>query len=219
MNNQLKIIDYFESLIDQVDLRAETLLSRMSSLYDENVYNQELNLDKIINERRNTFIEEIQKVKIHNLQSIGKNTDDERIFDKYCFILDKCDLEVQRAYLNPANNSHVSSMAQINRKFGYLIVLEDGRICQRNLDFLREMFLYCDIVEENLDDLTRKKQIQQFYQDQFDENEDIAIESNIFDAKLHQLHVRFFEISNVVNRNTKKNYYFNRKILNTITVF
>lgn len=79
MTDRLKIIDYFEGFINEVDLKAETLLTQMPEQYHQHIMN-----------KRKSFIDEIEQVKQYNLSNLNedeKSTSEEKLFKKYCFSL------------------------------------------------------------------------------------------------------------------------------------
>lgn len=166
MTNRIKIIDYFETLINEVDIRAETLLAKYVSV-------RESNIDvKKVNQLRGLFIETLENLKIHNLKFLDAHNfaqrdedDDETLFDKYCFLLDPHDMSTQ---WHEKDN--------IDKAFGYLIVLEDGTLSKRKLALFREM------IEKRTENHT-------FYQQMATFNH---VESNIFNQKLDKIFVSGF---------------------------
>lgn len=142
MSKYLTIIDYFESLINEVDLKAEYLLAKF---YMDNLRSS------FINERRNSFINEIEQIKAHNLQYLNKRierdnsptTDDDWkiLVDKYCFILGKYDMSFEQ--FDPIGNVDNDADAKtINETLGFLIVVQDGPFDEQNFSLFKEILFY-----------------------------------------------------------------------------
>lgn len=164
MSDRLTICDYFNELVDEVDLRAERLLDNYKLDHKDQ-------LGKLINERRTKFIDTIEELKTHNLerlndkvhqQSCDQGKGKEAIFDKYCFILDEIRLKMKDS--EPVDDK----LNHINETFGYLIVLEDGGLSERNLALFKEMVSINYAVA----------------------NCDLSKESNVFNAILNDVIVR-----------------------------
>jgi hypothetical protein len=83
--NKIKIVDYFAGLINQLDLKVETLL--IENELDEN-------LTSCINKLRDTFINEIRYVEAYNLRSLSdmeigpdEALTESDLFTKFCFFI------------------------------------------------------------------------------------------------------------------------------------
>lgn len=120
MRNALIIDDYFESLVNQVDCKAEALIN-------EN-YSITWLVDKI-NERRMLYNEGIRKIKEENLKKLSNKKiklDNEprseeelreQLFSPFCFLLDTDDINV------PNEEFRLQKWTLVDRTFGYLIIL------------------------------------------------------------------------------------------------
>lgn len=139
MTKRLELIEYFDSLSNEIDLKAENLLAELSK---SNITEYET----LIDNRRQLFIDEIERVKNHNLNNWP--SDDEaksasHFFKLFCLLVDR----------NNANDENDSTLKKINQTFGYLIVL-DGYLSPREVSFLKEMlyFRHIDHEPDDLDD-------------------------------------------------------------------
>lgn len=164
MANRMKIIEYFDSLINEVDIKAEKLLE---------LYHVE-NLQQLINNTRQLFINEIELIKNFNLSNLSNNEDEnftendtieDRLYKKYCFTLDKH----LKKYFDLAFENSVQE--KIREKFGFLIVT-DAYISKHKLSLFRELLSYGSDSD-----------------DEIDENNSESKESNIFNHDLKYLKV------------------------------
>jgi hypothetical protein len=108
---KLKLVDYFDSLIHDIDFKAEKSIAVSGYNYEE------------IDQKRTRFISEIKSVEAYNLASLTqrdadeleREIDDEKIsqaiFKKFCFILSEDDLAFAK-------------MEPVDAMFGYLIVID-----------------------------------------------------------------------------------------------
>lgn len=135
MTERLEIIDYFEALINEIDLKAENLLTKIPQPYQG-----------LVNSKRGTFIDEIERVKAYNLSNLNNSQPPygkDSLFRRYCFILDMDQINGKRFMSNErerleeerqANmNVERSFMEMIDKTFGVLIILDgylsDWKIC------------------------------------------------------------------------------------------
>ena len=94
MAERLQLIDYFDSLTNEVDLTAETLFPKIPEQYHE-----------YINVKRQTFIDEIEQVKAYNLSNLSDESDKpDFMFKKYCFFLNMEKLNGHRYLPNKPEN-------------------------------------------------------------------------------------------------------------------
>ena len=109
---RLRIVDYFESLVNQIDLKAETLIIDLR-------YEKE---ESLINEKRKQFIDEIKQIEdfnlrnlnnlnVENLSLLSEEEANDKVFAKFCFIVYKSCMEF-------------SNLSQIDSTLGFLILLE-----------------------------------------------------------------------------------------------
>jgi hypothetical protein len=95
-NNKLKVCEYFDNLINRLDLVVETLISKSSD--DPGL------VDKF-NKQRDEFLKEIRDVEAFNLRStsgmhikLGEVLTEQELFPKFCFFVEhareKVDLEI-----------------------------------------------------------------------------------------------------------------------------
>lgn len=168
MSKRLKIIDYFDSLINEVDLKAEKLLKHLPTYEDQDHRNR-------IHYKRKLFIDEIEKIKNFNLTSTDEQNaveDDEYIFKKYCFILDKRHMNV-RLYIKQKwvpkygieeEFEDDNYLIVIDEKFGFLIVMEDGFVSEEKLNAFKELLTYQESIKyEYHDDDYEARLVLTFY--------------------------------------------------------
>ena len=110
---RLKIVDHFAYLVNQIDIKAESLLQSASTA----AVPEQTAKFEIINEKRANFINEIKKEEEFNLRhlkeiEIVEAEDEEKtnsiIFKSFCLIVDKSDLEFP-------------DLTVIDATFGYLL--------------------------------------------------------------------------------------------------
>lgn len=199
MTNRLKVIEYFEALVNEVDLKAEYLLDKYVSNNHENVDEEKKQLEEQINERRHLFIDTIEQLKTHNLNFLDVNNDytqpddNEKIFDKYCLILDKYDIEMENVkitnveFTSQDSAQILNSYAKdINETFGYLVIVEDGVLIEQKLALLREIIFHGNFSKNESKEKIENKQNNNFYQTIANSK---TLESNIFDAKFDEVFV------------------------------
>lgn len=148
MTLRLQIINYFDSLVDRFDLKAEQLLSQLPD-EDEN---KKFRLREIVNERRRRSIAEIEACKRFNLDNFNDavDTSAEKMFKKYCFVISNSDVDFTR-YLNCYDNyflldEPINMDIIINETFGYLIQL-DTYVSDRKLHLLRQLLKIAEYEE------------------------------------------------------------------------
>lgn len=191
------MIDYFDTLIDEVDFKAEKLLAKFTANYKENINEQQKSLGNLINKRRNLFIETIEGLKRHNIECLNKRRkldceqncneqiDGENIFNKYCFILDKYDFDIANSTTN-ADDLNQSDLDYIDENFGYLIVIEDGYVSERKLSLFKEIIFNGYLFLFESEDEIGREQSNKFYK-KIDTCQLRRVESNIFNAKLNDV--------------------------------
>lgn len=190
MSKNLKIIDYFDSLANQVDIKANKLLTEFSLLNQQKIPNEDQLIVNLINQRRKSFIATIENIKQHNFEffkdPIDQNDDENPIFDKFCFILDKFFMKEYISKLDVFDGILYSNEFHINATFGYLIVVEDGCLTEKELALFKEIIYYGYAIEQDLENYDYRE-IKDFkfiftfykYYDKYN-----STESNIFNAKL-----------------------------------
>ncbi len=132
---RLRIVDYFDKLINEIDLKTEKLLCQAKESEDE----------KKLNERRKAFIDEIKRIESVNLQRLEQYRDfasaenDESLFDSFCFII-------------PANLKEPTKTNTINsemqNELGALMVI-DKYLSKESIDCYMEL-LRCYNSEKQL---------------------------------------------------------------------
>lgn len=210
MTNRLKIIDYFEWLIDQVDIKAESLLKCIPD--DEDNDNR---LKNDIEHRRSSFIDECKRLKEHNLNNLNVSSNDEQsLFSKYCIILDKFDLNMKAYTKNQlaADKSQTSDFdydrfkLRIEQTFGYLIVL-DGYLDETKLYMFKKL-LACGMLDsvseedENIVSFKRKSESSPNQSQPLNEK-DQSDERHIFDFIIRRKGENYEEKLQVTNGKIK----------------
>jgi hypothetical protein len=118
--HRLQVVDYFDSLVNEVDLKAEQSLA-------ESIDDREKS--ELISRKRALFLQELKEMETLNLRHLEKlepAADEDDIFKVFCFFIDKTDMEM----------SHVRS--EIDAVFGYLLVLEDEHMSKERLARFRK---------------------------------------------------------------------------------
>jgi hypothetical protein len=95
-SNKLKVCEYFDNLISDLDLAVQTVIK----------YNyHDRNLVDGLNKQRDEFIKEIRELEAYNLRSIsdmnlkqGEVLSDEDHFTKFCFFIKFVRLEEKQMY-------------------------------------------------------------------------------------------------------------------------
>lgn len=204
MAKRLEIINHFDSLIDEVELKAEKLLKKYPLLEDED----DTKYRNVINKRRMRFIDELDAAKKFNLANLTENSDgdDEHmnkaaIFVKYCFNFDKYDMVVcdyasedddnHNEHDHDCQHNSLSAnedriMQEIDETFGYFIVLNDGFLPQHEFELFQELLYYGNEINEDLID-DRERLETKFYKRL--QEADTKSNSSIFDANLTDIMV------------------------------
>lgn len=120
---RLDLVDYFDSLVADVDLKAERLI-----IADQLTPNGESRLDEI-NSKRNAFIKQIRAILAFNLAQADAKYSTQpgfKPFTRFCFIIDDNQLDLS------------SCLGPVGSTFGYLIVL-DRFVDQPSLDCYKEL--------------------------------------------------------------------------------
>lgn len=141
MVERLEIINYFNDQINEIDLKAEHLLTRIAQDYHG-----------YIDAKRKLFIDEIEHVKAFNLSNL--NAEDEKpltkdkIFKRYCFLLEMDKINRHRMISTKKRNFLYQRQENMNigqlfnemidSYFGVLIVL-DGYLSDRKVDLFKEL--------------------------------------------------------------------------------
>jgi hypothetical protein len=130
-NPNLTVTNYFEGVVNELDLKAETLLAELSTtVFTTEAEHSSLGAKKQnVNSIRDVFITEIRKIEKENLDRLKllyqqqqsesmANYKPERIFKKFCFLIDKSCFQLELV----ANNSFLK-----NKKFelGILIMTSE----------------------------------------------------------------------------------------------
>ena len=114
---RLKIVDYHDCLINEIDIKVETLLT--NKVYEEDQRHS-------LNKKREEFIKRIKEVEASNLdnfntnlvndlgslEGLSENDLDKRLFKRFCFIVQESSLE----------NNYPTLIDAI---FGYLIIVDE----------------------------------------------------------------------------------------------
>lgn len=186
----LEIIDYFELLANEIDIKAEKLLRRID---EDDEHADELK--KIVSERRKLFIDEIENVKKYNILNLTttrpkteKQLTKQDIYRKYCFLLDKYDMNMTHYEISNSTDECCARKI-VNEILGYLVVVEDSFISDEELRLFKELLSYGNEPQENIDDLTQLVD-SKFYQ-QIEKNK-IPPESGVFNRNLIPLMVLYF---------------------------
>ena len=124
---RIKIVDYYESLIDKVDLKAQALIIK------------EFSSVPLINERKKSFTQELKNLEaiclrnfyltnLMNYRDVPDDVIDDMIFKTFCFIIDSKDLS-----FNELNN--------VDATFGYLVVV-DKHLSREKITRYRELLKF-----------------------------------------------------------------------------
>jgi hypothetical protein len=121
---RLKITDYFDSVINEIDLFTETLLK--ANFDDETEAN-------ILNETRNELLNQVKEIEKVNLNHLNENRDallddqTENVFVEFCFVLqfDQYDIRliITDKFLPPNEVTHLKSV------FLNSVQKHDKRLC------------------------------------------------------------------------------------------
>jgi hypothetical protein len=95
---RLRVADYFDSLVNEIDLKAETLLA------------EDLGRDEtLINTKREVFINEIKQLQEVNLNNLDLNESEDLTFSNFAFMIDKNQLGCS------------DELSYLDNLFGYLV--------------------------------------------------------------------------------------------------
>ena len=130
---RLDIVDYFDSLRNQIDLKAETAL-----LFKVGLSERER---KQINDKRQLFIDEIKRIEAENLQHLdtsglsrlASETERAKLFKAFCFLVDTN--ELGRTSGAVADELEVT---EVGRILGYLIILNEY-LSAEQLEIFRQL--------------------------------------------------------------------------------
>jgi hypothetical protein len=134
-----QMIEYFDGLINEVDLKAETLLDSIGDSRGET----DAALREHVHKKRQLLIEEIKSARDFNVAHVNQRDNKGEIskkdlFKKHCFFYKSIHLESERFREIP----DVTNYCELNRLkrdlFGYLIVL-DGYLTNRKMSLFREI--------------------------------------------------------------------------------
>lgn len=126
MNELFKISDYFDMLVNEIDLKSERLLN----LIDTESYNFKEKWKMLINERRICFINEIEAVQRFSSSRVGSLL-------PYCFILDKTNMNLCN-YLQ-YSDSDAELRLLIDETLGFLILLSDGCLDEQEMILFKHL--------------------------------------------------------------------------------
>lgn len=154
MSKRLQIIDYFDRLVNELEIKAEYVLNQLTGITTAEL---RLDLKKRVIDRLKSFVDEIERVQSFNLKNLPENDDDNEalnpaeIYAKYCFLLDKYDMNVRKYETdNCAKLTTESNLRMmIDETFGYLIVT-DAHVADSRLDMFKELLSYGNIIEQNV---------------------------------------------------------------------
>lgn len=177
---KIEIIEYFDNLINRIDISAETLLELI--LDDEDADNV---IKNKINTRRICFIDKIEALKNYNLTLLNENKEmrqvtKEKMFARYCFILNKHDVNIRKYLTSNGKEEEYIQKDQfygknidliINETFGVLIIL-DSFLPDWKLDLYKELL---NLLDSNNDKQTNDNK-------DLNENTQSTFNSSIFEA-------------------------------------
>jgi hypothetical protein len=118
-----QIIDYFDRLLELVELRTGELSAEAAS-------NRDPEASELVLEKRELFIDEIKNIRAYNLDNLGfidpedlkclaeSGESDEVsdvIFKRFCFFVSKSEVEIF---------STTMQLSHVDASFGYLVVLD-----------------------------------------------------------------------------------------------
>lgn len=139
MTNRLEIINYFDSLINDVDLIAEELLNLT---LDSKTYRDDISVETMINDKRTLLIDKIQDVKTYNLNHLDENEQDlsenkTNLFKNYCLLINRYDW---RDSLRQTNANIDIFKKAIHEAFCFLVVLDEF-VDDNKLTLFKELIL------------------------------------------------------------------------------
>jgi hypothetical protein len=97
--SKLTIINYFDSLINQIDIKTEIELAQLlfSDQDDSQIINKAKESQENVNKIRERFLHEIKNIENFNLQHFHNN-EDNNLFRKFCFLIDKSCFKLSEAH-------------------------------------------------------------------------------------------------------------------------
>lgn len=141
MAEQLLIIDYFDSLIDEVDFKTEKIITQFP------------HCKEVINQKRQLLIDEIESIKTYNLNEAIKqghvsSLSKERLFKQFCFIVDRYDTDLRCYSSVECQQSAEYTETIIDESLGHLIVMQDGYLSERKLSLFKELLCYGNTIQQ-----------------------------------------------------------------------
>lgn len=154
MSGRLQIIEYFDALINEIDLKAETLLIQIPKEYHE-----------YIDDKRQSFIREVDQIKqfnLLNLNEVDELLNQQSLFKKYCFLLDMekmtghrfISYDKERYYEKRLKNLKLNHFFTeiIDKSFGVLIILLDGYLSDEKVSLFKELLHFHECYFQYEDD-------------------------------------------------------------------
>lgn len=192
MTHRLEIIEYFDSVVNEIDLKAEILLEKIPECYHE-----------LVNCKRQLFLDEIEQTKAYNLSHLNEDANiwnKESLFKKYCFLVDMDKLNghrfasFDRELFYQTRQANIKAeqffKEMIDKDFGILIVV-DGYLSDRKI------FLFKDAL--------RFQESYYPYEDDVDYKVDLPLDCYHVNRKLSDPKERnryYIEKSNIFNSET-----------------
>jgi hypothetical protein len=125
---KLKIAEYFDALVNRLDMAVETSINR-------NCYNEQLKCEH--NKQRDAFLAEINQAQDFNLRALSKKEiapnqklGNEDLFAKFCFFIDY----VQK------NNECINLEQQVSENIGLRLIVTDKYLTEEQIKCYDEVF-------------------------------------------------------------------------------
>ena len=135
--NRVKVWDHFDLVINEIDIKAEFLLSIN---FKDEIYCQEVNLE------RQKFIDKIEQLRKINLDQVKEN-EELSVFKKFCFFIDQ--------------SFFVNTQEVRKSLLGYLVVVDNCFLSQEKLDLFRKFLFFC--VDKNVEYFWLTKYVDLFF--------------------------------------------------------
>lgn len=120
---RLRITNYFENLMDQVDIKRQDLMVREHKHVDQINAKRDM-LYAELKRLQTTALRNFYLTNLNNYKDLSDEVIDDMIFKTFGFTLDKNDL-------------NLSWLSEVDSTYGYLVVL-DRHLNQKNLSYYKE---------------------------------------------------------------------------------
>jgi hypothetical protein len=159
-----KIAEYFNLLIDQINIVCDQLLTKQNKLNQLEADEEDLDyVNLVIREKREMFVSLIEDVKAENLKKFDfidfseEKISKEDVFKKHCFLMNKKNF----TQLFKSRN-----LSNIDQSFGYLIMTNQF-ISNEKISKLNGFWNYCARVSWDFLRFLKKKCLDKFKVEDF----------------------------------------------------